>query len=134
MLDWPLLSLITWLPIIGAVGVIALGRRSPEPARVLALVIALVAFVLSRLLCIGCEQTTADMQFVEKTVWIEAFNIHYHLGIDGISLPLILLNTLICVLVVVSGWNIKDRAHQYMGTFLIFLALLIGDVAAPDPI
>lgn len=132
MLDWPLLSLITWLPIIGAVGVIALGRRSPEPARVLALVIALVAFVLSLLLYIGFDQTTADMQFVEKTVWIEAFNIHYHLGIDGISLPLILLNTLICVLVVVSGWNIKDRAHQYMGTFLILHALMSGMFAALD--
>src|SRR5690625_5802976 len=109
MLDWPLLSLITWLPIIGAVGVIALGRRSPEPARVLALVIALVAFVLSLLLYIGFDQTTADMQFVEKTVWIEAFNINYHLGIGGISLPLIMLHTRICVLVVVCGLNITCK-------------------------
>src|SRR5690625_7563138 len=107
MLDWPLLSLITWLPIIGAVGVIALGRRSPEPARVLALVIALVAFVLSLLLYIGFEQTTADMQFVEKRVWIEALNIHYYLCIDGISLLLILLTTLVCSLVDVSGWHIQ---------------------------
>src|SRR5690625_6576344 len=72
------------------------------------------------------------MRFAAKTVWIEAFNTPSHLGIDAISLPLTLLNTLTCVLVVVSGWNIKDRAHQYMGPFLILHALLSGMFATLD--
>ncbi len=118
MLDWPLLSLLTWIPIAGAIVVVALGRRAPEMVRPLALVIAVVTFALSLLLYVGFDASSAEMQFVEQAVWIEAFNIHYHLGIDGLSLPLILLNTLICVLVIVGGWNITDRPHQYMAAFL----------------
>ncbi len=132
MLDWPLLSLLTWIPIAGAVVVAALGERAPELVRPLSLLVALVAFGLSLLLYIGFDASTAQMQFVEKAVWIEAFNIHYHLGIDGLSLPLILLNTLICVLVIVGGWGIKDRPHQYMAAFLMLHALMTGMFAALD--
>ncbi|NBB92441.1 MAG: NADH-quinone oxidoreductase subunit M [Gammaproteobacteria bacterium] len=132
MLDWPLLSLLTWIPIAGAVAVIALGQRSPDLVRPLSLIVALVTFGLSLLLYAGFDATSAQMQFVEKAVWIEAFNIHYHLGIDGLSLPLILLNTLICVLVVVGGWRITDRPHQYMAAFLTLHALMTGMFAALD--
>ncbi len=132
MLDWPLLSLLTWIPIAGAVAVAALGQRSPELVRPLALVVALVTFGLSLLLYVGFDSTTAQMQFVEKAVWIEAFDIHYHMGIDGLSLPLILLNTLICVLVIIGGWRISDRPHQYMAAFLMLHALMTGMFAALD--
>ncbi|HSH26688.1 MAG TPA: proton-conducting transporter membrane subunit, partial [Wenzhouxiangella sp.] len=132
MLDWPLLSLVIWIPAVGAIAVAAAGRRSPDSARVLALIIALITFGLSLLLYVGFDTTTAQMQFVEKLVWIEAFDIHYHLGIDGISLPLILLNALICVIIVISSWRVSDRAHQYMATFLVLHALINGTFAALD--
>ncbi|QKK01787.1 MAG: NADH-quinone oxidoreductase subunit M [Pseudomonadota bacterium] len=132
MLDWPLLSLITWLPIAGAAVVVALGTRAPDLVRPLSLLVALVTFALSLLLYAGFDATTAQMQFVEKTVWIEAFSIHYHLGIDGLSLPLILLNTLIGVLVIIGGWRIQDRPHYYMAAFLVLHALMTGMFAALD--
>ncbi len=132
MFDWPLLSLLIWIPIVGAVLLAAIGNRMPHLVRPLALVTALLAFVLSLVLYAGFDASTPAMQFQEKAVWIAAFDIHYHLGIDGLSLPLILLTTLTGVLVIIGGWTITDRPHLYMGAFLVLQGLMVGMFAALD--
>lgn len=132
MSEWPLLSLLIWLPILGAVFVASIGEQSPKLVRPLALGIALAVFALSLLLYAGFDATTAAMQFQEKAVWIGAFNIHYHLGIDGLSLPLILLTTLIGALIIVAGWRIEDRVHLYMASFLLLQGLMVGVFSALD--
>ena len=132
MFDWPLLSLLVWLPIVGAVALAVLGPRYPALVRPAALIIALLAFVLSLVLYAGFDSSTAAMQFEERVVWIAAFNVHYHLGIDGLSLPLILLTTFIGVLIVIGGWTIKDRVHLYLAAFLVLQGLMVGMFAALD--
>ncbi len=132
MFDWPLLSLLVWLPIVGAVALAMLGPRYPDLVRPVALITALVVFLLSLVLYAGFDSSTAAMQFEERVVWIAAFNVHYHLGIDGLSLPLILLTTFIGVLIVIGGWTIKDRAHLYLAAFLVLQGLMVGMFAALD--
>ncbi|MEE4638501.1 MAG: NADH-quinone oxidoreductase subunit M [Wenzhouxiangella sp.] len=132
MSEWPLLSLLIWLPILGAVFVASIGERAPKLVRPLALGIALLVFALSLLLYAGFDVSTAAMQFQEKAVWIGAFDIHYHLGIDGLSLPLILLTTLIGALIIVAGWGIKDRPHLYLASFLLLQGLMVGVFSALD--
>ena len=136
MTGLPLLSLLVWLPIAGGVWVLLAGRGSGAPTvRGTALAVSLVAFVLSLLLWTGFDTTTHEMQFVEKTTWIPTFGIHYHLGIDGISMPLILLTTLMVVLVVLAGWEVvKEKPAQYMAAFLIQEGLTVGSFSALDSI
>lgn len=132
--DWPLLSLVIWTPILGGVLVLATGsdKNAPE-ARVLALMASLVTFAVSIPLFTGFDTSTAAMQFQELRPWIETFGINYHLGVDGISMPLILLTTLTTVLVVIAGWEvIKVRPAQYMAAFLIMEGLMNGVFAALD--
>ncbi|MFP4209509.1 MAG: NADH-quinone oxidoreductase subunit M [Wenzhouxiangella sp.] len=132
MSEWPLLSLLIWLPILGAALVASIGEQSPKLVRPLALGIALAAFALSLLLYADFDASTAAMQFQEKAVWIGAFNIHYHLGIDGLSLPLVLLTTLIGALIIVAGWGIQDRPHLYLASFLLLQGLMVGVFSALD--
>jgi len=132
MFDWPLLSLLVWIPILAGGVLIAFGERFADLARPFALISAVACLLLSVVLYAGFDVTTAAMQFEEKTVWIQAFNIHYHLAVDGLSLPLILLTTLIGVLVVIGGWRIDDRPHQYMAAFLMLQGLMVGMFGAMD--
>ena len=129
--DWPLLTLVIWLPIIGGLAVLAVGdKHGAKPA---ALLVAVATFLISLPLYTLFDPLTAEMQFVESEEWIPAFHIMYYLGIDGISMPLILLNTFTTVLVVVAGWEvIKDRVAQYMAAFLIMSGLVNGVFAAQD--
>ena len=92
--DWPLLSTVIWLPIIGGFLVIASGDRTPDVSRWLALGVAVLTFLFSIPLYSGFDTATPLMQFVENRPWIAAFDVNYHLGVDGISMPLILLTTL----------------------------------------
>ncbi len=132
--DLPLLSLVIWVPIVGGLLVMLTGSgRSGLEAKVLALLVALLTFALSIPLYTGFDTATYQMQFVESKPWIEAFSINYHLGVDGISMPLILLTTFITVLVVIAGWKvIDDKPAQYMAAFLIMEGLMIGVFAALD--
>ena len=132
--DLPLLSLVIWVPIVGGLLVMVTGSgRSGLEAKVLALLVALVTFMLSIPLYTGFDTATYQMQFVEMKPWIEAFGINYHLGVDGISMPLILLTTFITVLVVIAGWEvIKTKPAQYMAAFLIMEGLMIGVFASLD--
>ncbi|MDH5407418.1 MAG: NADH-quinone oxidoreductase subunit M [Gammaproteobacteria bacterium] len=132
--DLPLLSLVIWLPVLGGVVVLATAKESaPMQTKALSLFFAVLTFVLSIPLYSNFETGTAAMQFVENTTWIPTFNINYHLGIDGISMPLILLTTFITVIVVIAGWDvIKYRQSQYMAAFLIMEGLMNGVFAALD--
>lgn len=131
MLDLPILSLLIWLPIIGGMGVLIVGDRSG--ARQFALGIAVLTFLLSLPLYTGFDRTAVPMQFEEWMPWVEAFKINYHLGVDGISMPLLLLNTFMTVLVVVAGWEvIQYRVSQYMAAFLIMEGLVNGVFASLD--
>ena len=134
--DLPLLSLLIWIPILGGLWVLFAGSRvSADAVRKDTLLIALVTFVLSIPLWTGYQPAELQMQFVEKAMWIEAFDIHYHLGVDGISVPLILLTTFITVLVVLAGWEvIRDRVNQYMAAFLILEGLMVAVFSALDAV
>ncbi|HKC43747.1 MAG TPA: NADH-quinone oxidoreductase subunit M [Burkholderiales bacterium] len=130
----PWLSLAIWIPIVAGVVVMATGRdENARIARVLALIGALAGFAVTIPLYTGFDATTSAMQFVERTPWIERYNIYYHLGVDGISLLFVLLNSFVTVLVVVAGWEvIQSRVSQYMAAFLIMSGLLNGVFAALD--
>jgi NADH-quinone oxidoreductase subunit M len=134
--DWPLLSLVVWIPIIGGIVVLLSGDKGHAGGtRRLALIFSIVTFVLSLGLYTGFDTSTADMQFVERFEWISTYNIYYHLGVDGISMPLIILTTFITILVVIAGWEvIKDRPAQYMAAFLIMEGLMNGVFSALDSI
>ncbi|MGH8570174.1 MAG: NADH-quinone oxidoreductase subunit M, partial [Gammaproteobacteria bacterium] len=131
----PLLSLVIWLPILGGVAVLSLADRDRAAVLKLSLSIALATFVLSLPLYFGFDTATHAMQLVERVPWIPAFGIEYHLGIDGISLPLILLTTFTNVLVILAGFEvIEHRLAQYMAAFLILEGLMNGVFAALDAI
>ncbi|MDT8409742.1 MAG: NADH-quinone oxidoreductase subunit M [Wenzhouxiangellaceae bacterium] len=131
-MNWPLLSLIVWMPILTGLVLIFLPEDRAGLGKFLAALVSIVALAISVLMLTGFDGSTAALQFQEKTVWIEAFNIHYHLGVDGLSLPLIVLTALTTVLVVISGWSISDRVSQYMAAFLILSGLMTGMFAALD--
>jgi NADH-quinone oxidoreductase subunit M len=129
-----LLSLAIWTPIVFGVVLLALGRDDhARSVRWVALIGALVSFLVTLPLYEGFKLGTAAMQFVEKAPWIERFNVNYHLGIDGISLWLVILTAFINVVVVIAGWEvITRRVNQYMGAFLILSGLMIGVFCALD--
>src|SRR5210317_945729 len=132
---FPILSLCIWLPIIGGFAVLASGDAQAERTRRLALAVSVLTFLASLPLFTGFDSSTAAMQFVERSAWIERFSIEYFLGVDGISMPLILLTTFTTVLVVLAGWEvIQKRVAQYMGAFLIMEGLMIGVFSALDAI
>ncbi len=129
-----LLSLAIWMPIAFGVLLLALGRdEQARSVRWIALIGAVASFLVTLPLYDGFKLGTAAMQFVEKTSWIERFNVNYHLGVDGISLWFVLLTAFINVVVVIAGWEvITRRVNQYMGAFLILSGLMIGVFSALD--
>jgi NADH-quinone oxidoreductase subunit M len=133
--DWPLLSLVIWTPIIGGCLVLMAGDRMPGGARRLALFFSVLTFLISIPLFMYFDRGTHAMQFVELMPWIGAFNVNYHLGVDGISVPLILLTTFTTVLVVIAAWEvIQHRVSQYMAAFLIMEGFMNGVFAALDSV
>ena len=135
-----LLSWLIWLPIFGGVAVMLSGlsdrARVPEHIQKgLAIGVAALTFLLSLLLYVDFDAHTADMQFVQDTPWIERFNIRYTLGIDGLSLLMILLNTLTTLLVLIAGWQIiRTRVAAYSAAFLIMSGFTNGVFSALDGI
>ena len=129
-----LLSVAIWLPIAFGVLLLALGRDdNARPVRALALIGALVSLLPTLPLVTGFDNGTANMQFVEKLPWIARFNLHYHLGVDGLSLWFVPLTAFITVVVIIAAWEvITDRVAQYMGAFLILSGLMIGVFCALD--
>ncbi len=132
-LNLPFLSILIWAPILGGVWVLYAGDRQEQTVKVLSLAVSVIVFLVSLLAWFSFEAGTHAMQFVELTGWIETFNINYHLGVDGISLPLILLTTFTTVLVIIASWEvIETRVSQYMAAFLILEGLMNGVFAALD--
>lgn len=136
LFGFPLLSLVIWMPIF--VGIVVLATGGDHNAR-LARWLALVGSILSLLVAIPLstqfDPIMSGMQFVEYHAWIERFNIHYHLGVDGIAIPLILLNCFTTPLVVIAGWQvISNRVSQYMGAFLVMSGIVNGVFSSLDAI
>jgi len=129
-----LLSLAIWTPIAFGVVLLALGRDDQvRSVRWVALIGAIVSFLVTLPLYGQFNTATAAMQFVEKAPWIERFNVNYHLGVDGISFWFVLLTAFINVVVIIAGWEvITRRVNQYMGAFLILSGLMIGVFCALD--
>ena len=136
MLMEHLLSLAIWLPVLGGVAVLATGGDARAPlARWISLLVSILTFLVTLPLYHGFDPHVAAMQFVELREWIPAFNVHYHLGVDGISLLLVLLTSFTSILVVIAGWQvIEEKVAQYMAAFLIMEGLMIGVFAAMDAI
>ena len=127
-----LLNLLIWLPIVGGIVVLGLGDR-PAAARWVSLIVSGVTFLFSIPLWMSFKTGTAAMQFVERATWIPAIHSDFYIGVDGISMPLILLTTFTTVLIVIASWqNVEKRIAQYFAAFLILEGLMIGVFAALD--
>ncbi|QYR52084.1 NADH-quinone oxidoreductase subunit M [Lysobacter soyae] len=134
MMPMPLLSILIWLPILGGLAVFAFGERA-NAARWCSILIAAVTLALSIPLYTGFAQGEGGMQFVEQLAWIDAWKIQYHLGVDGISIALIILTTITSLLVLIGAWGSVDKkVNQYYGLFLILEGLMIGVFSALDAI
>jgi NADH-quinone oxidoreductase subunit M len=135
LLGLPLLSLAIWVPIFFGIAVLVIGRDArAAPARWTALAGAALGFLVTIPLWTDFDRTSA-MQFVEMAPWIARFNVNYHLGVDGISMPFILLNSFMTVLVVIAHWEvITDKVSQYLAAFLIMSGLINGVFASLDAI
>ena len=130
-----LLSLLIWLPILGGIFVILIGNDRADTAHWVSVAISILVFVMSLSLYTEFDSSTHLMQFEEKASWISQFNIYYHLGVDGISMPLIILTTFSTILVLVAGWEvIQTRPAHYMAAFLMMEGLIIGVFSALDAI
>jgi NADH-quinone oxidoreductase subunit M len=135
--SFPILSLTTFLPLVGVALILLVPRRDPavatRNARWIALWTSLVTFVLSIFIWTGFDPTTPEFQFVEKADWLPTFNITYHMGVDGISLFFVLLSTLLTVLCILASWQaIQSRVREYMITFLALETLMVGMFCALD--
>ncbi len=129
------LSFVIWLPIIGGILVLAVGNQRRETAKRLALGISIGTFLLSLPLYTRFDKSVATFQFTEHSAWVPTFNINYSIGIDGISLPLILLTTFLTCIVVVAGWKvIQYRVAHYMAAFLFLEGFMIGVFSALDAV
>jgi NADH-quinone oxidoreductase subunit M len=130
----PLLSLAIWVPILSGLVVLATGSDRNAPlARMFALLGAVAGLLVTIPLYTGFDMATPAMQFVELSPWIPRFNINYHLGVDGISMLFVMLNSFITVIVVLAGWQVIDnKVAQYNAGFLIMSGLLNGIFAALD--
>ncbi|HEW97433.1 MAG: NADH-quinone oxidoreductase subunit M [Candidatus Parabeggiatoa sp. nov. 3] len=135
MTDLSILSVLIWLPILGGIWVLIVGDKQAASARPIALTVSLLTFLLSLPLYFEFNTSTAAMQFTEQLAWIPAFGINYHLGVDGFSMPLIILTTFTTVLVILAGWEvIKYKPAQYMAAFLIMEGLMNGVFSSLDAI
>ncbi|HWG11293.1 MAG TPA: NADH-quinone oxidoreductase subunit M [Rhodanobacteraceae bacterium] len=130
---WPLLSMLIWAPILGAVLVLFCGNARPRLARWLSLLVAVIVFAISLCLLPGFDFGSGTMQYGEVHRWLPAIHSDYRLGVDGISIALIILTTFTTVLVIGGAWEvIKDKVHQYMAAMLVLQGLMIGVFCAMD--
>src|SRR6201999_2137461 len=136
MSNWPLLSLVTFLPLVGGAFILLL--RGDEAlvarnARWIALWTSLITFALSIPLWTGFDPTSADFQFVEQADWMPSLHINYHMGIDGISLFFVLLSTLLTPICILASWEaVHTRVKEYMLAFLILETMMVGMFCALD--
>jgi NADH-quinone oxidoreductase subunit M len=134
MNQFPTLSIAIWLPIIFGLIILSVGNDKNAPVvRSVSLVGAVISFLATIPLFTQFDRSTAAMQFVEKTAWIDAFKINYHLGVDGLSVWFVLLTAFITIFVVIGAWEvIEEKVAQYMACFLILSGLMIGVFSSLD--
>jgi NADH-quinone oxidoreductase subunit M len=136
MTDWPLLSLVTFLPLVGAAFIMLIRGDAAivaQNARAVALWTSLITFALSLLILANFDNSQAGFQLVEKRTWLPGFGIDYHMGVDGISLWFILLSTLLTVVVIVGSWHsVQNRVKEYMVAFLVMETLMVGVFSSLD--
>lgn len=131
----PILSLLIWSPILGGLWVFYIGSKQTSTAKTLAFILSLLVFLLSVYLAVQFDVLSYQMQFTEQLLWINNFNIYYSLGIDGLSLVMIILNNLITVLAIWSAWEVvENKAAQFMALFLTLAGCMNGVFAAVDAI
>lgn len=122
-----LLSLLIWLPVVGAIPVLFAGSARPNLARWLSLAVAVLTFVASLFLLPQYDAGTGGLQLTESYLWIASWGVHYGLAVDGISVALIVMTTFVGILVIAGAWEvIQDKPHQYMAAMLVLEGLLIG--------
>ena len=135
MSDWPLLSLVTFLPLVGVAFLLLIpGDKeiADRNARWVALWTTIITFVLSLLIWINFDTSTADFQFVERSDWL-AEGVGYHMGIDGISMLFIILTTFLMPICILASWEaIKTRVREYMIAFLVLETMMVGVFCALD--
>ncbi len=136
MFEHSLLSVLIWLPVLGGVAVLAFaGEAHPRRSKFISLVTSLLSLILCVILYQRFNPHTAEMQFQENISWINAYDIRYFLGVDGISVPMILLTCFITLLVILASWHsIKEKLAQYLASFLIMQGIIVGVFAALDSI
>ena len=136
MSDWPLLSLVTFLPLVGAAFILLIRGEAAivaQNARAVALWTSLVTFFLSLLILANFDNSQAGFQLVEQRPWLPGFGIDYHMGVDGISLWFVLLSTLLTVVVIIGSWHsVQHRVKEYMIAFLVMETLMVGVFCALD--
>jgi NADH-quinone oxidoreductase subunit M len=133
MSTWPILSVLTWFPCVGAIVVLLAGSARPRLARWLTLASTIATFVLSLCMLAQYQIGPGGFQLQESLRWIPGINTSYHLGVDGIAVALIVLTTFTSILVIGGAWQvIKDKVHQYMAAMLVLEGLLIGVFCAMD--
>jgi len=137
-MDFPILSLVTFLPLVGAVLLTLLKGDEASVAsksRMIALAVTTVTFILSLPIMIYFNPATADYQFVEKEIWFETYGISYHMGIDGISLFFVMLSTFLTPLCILASWKaVEKRVREYMIAFLLLETFMIGTFCALDAV
>jgi NADH-quinone oxidoreductase subunit M len=136
MTTWPILSVVTFLPAFGALLVYVLARGGDEAAnrnaRWISFWTTLITFLISLILVVRFDPANADFQFVEKASWL-ATGINYHMGVDGISLPLVILTTAVMPFCIIASWkSVTQRVSEYMMAFLILETLMVGTFSALD--
>ena len=136
MSNYPILSLLIFIPLIGALFIFVIRGEDEivkRNARQVALWTSCVVFALSLLLWKNFDITTADFQFVEHRDWMPKFNIAYHVGVDGISVLFVLLTTLLIPICILASWEaIQERVKEYMIAFLVLETMMIGMFVALD--
>ncbi len=126
------LTLVTFLPIIGALGILLVPKDRSEVARMLAAVATGIQLWIALMILFAFDPNATSMQFVEKYAWIDTFNIEYHLGIDGLSMPMVLLTALLSFIGVFASWNTKKAARGYFALFLLLDTGMMGVFVSLD--
>ncbi|HAD86703.1 MAG TPA: NADH-quinone oxidoreductase subunit M, partial [Rhodospirillaceae bacterium] len=133
MMDWPILSLVTFLPLVGVALIAFVPSENAENARRVALWVSGGTFLVSLLIWFNFDRTTADFQFVEEAAWMPIAGISYRVGVDGISMLFVMLTTLLTPICILASWeSIKVRVKDYMIAFLILEVFMVGMFVALD--
>ena len=131
-MDIPLLTLMIFIPLIGMIVVMFLKQTQVQAIRYTSAFFSLIPLILSFLMLGNYDWTTSQLQFVEKHMWIPALNVHYHLGADGLSVPMLFLTALLSFISIVASFNITNRVKEYFAFFLLLEVGMMGVFAALD--